>query len=514
MVAGNDKNRKKNTNLLNRNKRLDDLKEKILKLRNNKDKLNLAYNELIQSIDNLEEKLTLDKKTLTNQSEDYRASISKLSTIKIKLENLYQRKEELNEKNDTDDKDEKIVDVSDLKRKRDIANEKISEIGKELDEIDQLIKEKSTENLRLESQLEISKRDNVLTINKISDIENAINDLESSSRLESKLKIETENSLKDLKNDDEKLRKTIDFSKKNMAKEKEKLSKKELSRNKMLDDNTTMVKVNTKLEDELKKLEMKKVETDYKLKSLTEKYDSLIDEVKAYISIPIEDLSKKYKDRECAKVSKSKLIEIQRELNSLGYFESDSINKYEESKKEFDFIDRQLQDLVNSKDDIEKMIAKLEKDMKVEFLKNFKLINDKFTRIFKTLFIGGDAKLVLDSDDSLNAGIEIQARPPGKSQKTISLLSGGEKALTAVSLLFAIFETNPAPFAILDEIDAALDETNIKRYIEYLKSLSDKTQFIMITHRQTTMQLAERIHGVTISDEGISKIYSIDFGQN
>ncbi|MDU0894740.1 MAG: chromosome segregation protein SMC, partial [Anaerococcus sp.] len=141
-------------------------------------------------------------------------------------------------------------------------------------------------------------------------------------------------------------------------------------------------------------------------------------------------------------------------------------------------------------------------------------INDKFTRIFKILFIGGDAKLVLDSDDSLNAGIEIQAIPPGKSQKTISLLSGGEKALTAVSLLFAIFETNPAPFAILDEIDAALDETNIKRYIEYLKSLSDKTQFIMITHRQTTMQLAERIHGVTISDEGISKIYSIDFGQN
>ena len=514
MVAGNDKNRKKNTNLLNRNKRLDDLKEKILILRNNKDKLNLSYNELIQSIDDLEENLSLDKKALTNHAEDYRANLSKLETIKIKLENLYQRKDELNEKIYTDEKDEKVVDVSDLKRKRDIGNEKISEIGKELDNIDQLIKEKSTENLRLESQFEISKRDNVLTINKISDLNNAINDLESSSRLESKLKIETENSLKDLKTDDEKLRKTIEFSKKNMAKEKERLSKKELSRNKMLDDNTTMVKDNTKLEEELKNLEMKKVEADYKLKSLKEKYDSLIDEVKAYISMPIEELSKKYKDRNIVKVSKSKLIEIQRKLNSVGYFESDSINKYEESKKEFDFIDRQLQDLVNSKDDIEKMIAKLEKDMKVEFLKNFKLINDKFTRIFKTLFIGGDAKLVLDSDDSLNAGIEIQARPPGKSQKTISLLSGGEKALTAVSLLFAIFETNPAPFAILDEIDAALDETNIKRYIEYLKSLSDKTQFIMITHRQTTMQLAERIHGVTISDEGISKIYSIDFGQN
>lgn len=514
MVAGNDKNRKKNTNLLNRNKRLDDLKEKILKLRNKKDKLNLSYNELIQSIGELEDSLILDKTTFENHAEDYRINLNKLETIKIKLDNLYQRKDELNEKIDTDLQDENFVDVSSLKRKRDIGNEKISEIDKKLEDIGQLIKEKSTENLRLESQYEISKRDNILTANEISDLENAINDLESSSRLESKLKIETENSLKDIKTDDEKLRKTIEFSNKNLSKEKEKLNKKELYRKNMLEENTSMVKVNTKLEDEMKNLEMKKVEADYKLKSLTEKYDSLIDEVKAYISMPIEELYNKHGDREIAKVSKSKLIEIQRELNSVGYFEIDSIKKYEESKQEFDFIDRQLQDLINSKDDIEKMIAKLEEDMKVEFIKNFKLINDKFTRIFKTLFIGGDAKLVLDSDDSLNAGIEIQARPPGKSQKTISLLSGGEKALTAVSLLFAIFETNPAPFAILDEIDAALDETNIKRYIEYLKSLSDKTQFIMITHRQTTMQLAERIHGVTISDEGISKIYSIDFGQN
>lgn len=514
MVAGNDKNRKKNTNLLNRNKRLDDLKEKILKLRNKKDTLNLSYNKLIQSIGELEDSLILDKTTFENHAEDYRINLNKLETIKIKLDNLYQRKDELNEKIDTDLQDDNVVDVIDLKRKRDIGNEKISEIDKKLEEIGQLIKEKSTENLRLESQYEISKRDNILTANEISDLENAINDLESSSRLESKLKIETENSLKDIKTDDEKLRKTIEFSNKNLAKEKEKLNEKELYRKNMLEENTSMVKVNTKLEDEMKNLEMKKVEADYKLKSLTEKYDSLIDEVKAYISMPIEELYNKHGDREIAKVSKSKLIEIQRELNSVGYFESDSINKYEESKQEFDFIDRQLQDLINSKDDIEKMIAKLEEDMKVEFIKNFKLINDKFTRIFKTLFIGGDAKLVLDSDDSLNAGIEIQARPPGKSQKTISLLSGGEKALTAVSLLFAIFETNPAPFAILDEIDAALDETNIKRYIEYLKSLSDKTQFIMITHRQTTMQLAERIHGVTISDEGISKIYSIDFGQN
>ena len=152
--------------------------------------------------------------------------------------------------------------------------------------------------------------------------------------------------------------------------------------------------------------------------------------------------------------------------------------------------------------------------MKDEFKKNFDIINNKFSEIFKVLFMGGDARLKLDSDDELLAGVEIVARPPSKSLKSISLLSGGEKALTAVALLFAIFETNPAPFAILDEIDAALDETNIKRYIEYLKSLSFHSQFIMITHRQTTMQLAENIHGVTIGDDGISKVYSIDFDKN
>lgn len=160
------------------------------------------------------------------------------------------------------------------------------------------------------------------------------------------------------------------------------------------------------------------------------------------------------------------------------------------------------------------MIRSLEDEMKTEFKEKFDLINERFAKIFQILFMGGNARLKLDSEDELLAGVDIIARPPSKSLKSISLLSGGEKALTAVALLFAIFETNPAPFAILDEIDAALDETNIKRYIEYLKGLSENSQFIMITHRQTTMQLAEQIHGVTIDEDGISKIYSIDFANN
>ena len=275
-----------------------------------------------------------------------------------------------------------------------------------------------------------------------------------------------------------------------------------------------MVDRDKALDEKIKNFNLEKVKLDYELSSINSKYNSIVDEVKPFISMSLDNLEEKFKDKEPVKTNKTSLIEIQRKLNSVGFFDENSLENYKEANEAFDFLDKQMKDLINSKADIEKMIQKLEKEMKEEFIRNFNIINDKFMRIFKTLFIGGDAKLILDSDDSLNAGIEIEARPPSKSLKSISLLSGGEKSLTAVALLFAIFETNPAPFAILDEIDAALDETNIKRYIEYLKSLSDKTQFIMITHRQTTMQLAERIHGVTIGDNGKSKIYSIDFANN
>ena len=155
------------------------------------------------------------------------------------------------------------------------------------------------------------------------------------------------------------------------------------------------------------------------------------------------------------------------------------------------------------------MIKSLEKDMKHQFIESFQKINEKFSKVFSVMFNGGEASLILDGDDILTAGIDIIAKPPGKKLKSLALLSGGEKALTAVALLFAIFEINPAPFCILDEIDAALDEANIKRYITYLKSLVDKTQFIIITHRKVTMEMADILYGVTMEEKGISKVITL-----
>ncbi|WP_311516739.1 chromosome segregation protein SMC [uncultured Anaerococcus sp.] len=514
MVAGNDKNRKKNTNLLNRTKKLDELKGKILKLRNRKDELNQSYTSLLDKIKGLEEKLTDDRAKLTSDVDNYRSDKNKLDGLEIRLENYLTRKKELEDKGKNYFEEEKIFDIETLKEKREELNKDLAEMNGKLKDIEEEIKAMSNENIRLQSLSEITKRDKNLTINEITSIENNLKDLENSGRLENKLQAELDSSIDKIRSQDQKLRQTIEFSKKNLGLEKEKLIEKQKLKEKMLSENTSMISKEKTLDDKIKDLNIKKVKLDYSISSISDKYEAILDEIKSYISRPIEELKVAFGEKEPYKVSKANLIELQRKINAVGYFEEDSLEKYKTSKEEFDFLDKQLKDLINSKADIEKMIEKLEIDMKTEFIKNFELINGKFTRIFKTLFIGGDAKLILDSEDSLNAGIEIQARPPGKSLKSISLLSGGEKSLTAVALLFAIFETNPAPFAILDEIDAALDETNIKRYIEYLKGLSDKTQFIMITHRQTTMQLAERIHGVTIGDDGISKIYSIDFGEN
>ena len=140
----------------------------------------------------------------------------------------------------------------------------------------------------------------------------------------------------------------------------------------------------------------------------------------------------------------------------------------------------------------------------------FEKINTNFTKVFKELFGGGNAKLVLtESDDPLLAGVEIVAEPPGKKLQSITLLSGGEKALTAIAILFAILKMRPMPFCVLDEIEAALDDANVERFAKYLHRFAESTQFIVITHRKPTMELADSLYGVTMQEKGVSKIISV-----
>ena len=152
--------------------------------------------------------------------------------------------------------------------------------------------------------------------------------------------------------------------------------------------------------------------------------------------------------------------------------------------------------------------------MKTRFAQQFKIINDNFNKVFSALFGGGTAALYLsDPDNVLESGIEIEAQPPGKKLQSLSLLSGGERAFTAIALLFAILDVRPTPFCILDEIEAALDDVNVYRFADYLKNYSDKTQFIVVTHRRGTMEAANILYGVTMQERGISKLLSLNIDE-
>jgi chromosome segregation protein len=169
-----------------------------------------------------------------------------------------------------------------------------------------------------------------------------------------------------------------------------------------------------------------------------------------------------------------------------------------------------VDDLTNARESLTQVIAEIAEHMKEKFISQFKLINENFNEVFVELFGGGQAQLVIaDADNILESGIEIIAKPPGKKLQNLMLLSGGERALTAIALLFAILKLKPAPFCVLDEIDAALDDANVDRYASFLKEFAKTTQFIIVTHRKGTMEAADCLYGVSMEETGISQLISV-----
>lgn len=201
---------------------------------------------------------------------------------------------------------------------------------------------------------------------------------------------------------------------------------------------------------------------------------------------------------------------LKREINKLGYVNVNAIEDSKEVLSRFEMLSGQESDLVKAEDDLIEIIGDLSKEMETRFKTEFDKINDNFKVTFKELFGGGSASLeLLDPDNLLESGVEIIAEPPGKNLKSITLLSGGEKALTAIAILFAILRMRPMPFCLLDEIEAALDESNVERFAQYLRKFSGNTQFIVITHRKPTMELADSLYGVTMEEEGVSRMVSV-----
>ncbi len=212
------------------------------------------------------------------------------------------------------------------------------------------------------------------------------------------------------------------------------------------------------------------------------------------------------------KEGEAEILRLRKKRSSLGAINATAIEDYKLLKERYEEMTTQKEDLQKAEDDLKEAISTIKAEMLTQFDKGFNKINENFQKIFKELFGGGRAMLEMDystTEDKLDAGVEIIAEPPGKKLQKLSLLSGGEKALTAIAILFAILKLRPMPFCILDEIEAALDEANVDRFANYLKRFSQETQFIVITHRKPTMEQADALFGVTMQEKGISKMVSV-----
>ena len=211
---------------------------------------------------------------------------------------------------------------------------------------------------------------------------------------------------------------------------------------------------------------------------------------------------------------RAQVADLRGKIRALGSVNVSAIEEYKEVKARYDALVTQVTDVEESRNELSRMISKLSAQMREIFTDSFRAINENFGRVFAELFGGGEASLMLeDESDVLSSGIGIRVAPPGKVIKNLEALSGGEQALVAISIYFAILAVNPAPFCILDEIEAALDDANVVRFAQYLRQVSDKTQFIVITHRRGTMEAANVLYGVTMQEDGVSKLLKLDLEQ-
>ena len=254
---------------------------------------------------------------------------------------------------------------------------------------------------------------------------------------------------------------------------------------------------------ELARLEERKI-------NIQKQYDDIISKLWEEYELTRREAEDCAVEIDDSKQAQRRLNELKQKIRSLGNVNVSAIEEYKEVSERYEFMSAQVNDVEKSKKEIEKLITDLTKQMKEVFVENFDQINKNFTYTFKELFGGGTASLSLaDPENILTSGIDILVHPPGKIVINLEALSGGEKALVAIALYFAIMKVRPAPFCVMDEIEAALDDVNVYRFAAYLRRMTDNTQFILITHRRGTMEEADVLYGVTMQDEGISKLLEL-----
>lgn len=501
-------------------------KNKLKNLRKDMETENINLNNLVESKENIETKLTKAECLRKKLLEDIEIINISISNIKNDIHNNDSNIKRL--KGDLGRKNNEIRTLSseydNLLGNQDVIIDLLEELEKKENELRIDIE---TKNISLKEEKEkLDLQDKQLTdlTIKINSLTNEENNIKNKISDFSKEKLGLNESLE--KNTSEIQAKGSEISGLNGKKEKviqyqkiydeeeEKLSNK---LNELISGKENLMKTFYEEQDNLKILNDRLSTLEKNMNSINVKiaryevedkniHNKLLDEYE----LDINQALKYEKDLSDYKNIKSTVKQLKEEIKGLGNVNINALEEFKSIYERYEFLNKQCQDLIDSKENLKLVIKDMDKNMKVKFLENFNIINSNFKKVFSILFDGGFAELEIEDEDNiLESGIDIRVQPPGKKLQYLNLLSGGEKSLTAVALLFSILMTRPAPFCILDEIDAALDESNISRYINYLKNFSDTTQFILITHRKTTMEIADVLYGVTMEEQGVSKLISV-----
>ena len=492
-------------------KEIVDLKNKLQEVTKNKEKYENSISGVINKSEELDEKLNeinivyaTEKQKMVAIEQNIEKAATRLEKLKKENENIKNMKSEI-----LKNKKEKFAQIDVLDKETSELNAIIEQFGllnkdnqKYIDDLNFDIT-----NLRISvSSFDESGASIDEMVERIElDITNNNTSIENKQKQISDINVENtelESSIKGFNDEIAKVKSDVE----NSGVKVEELKATRIENNNRLQktekDITDQFTVIEDLKEQLVKIDVKKSKFEQDLKQVV---DSLWEE---YELTP--NGCENFEKPNNVQVTQKEVNKLRNQIRDLGSINIDSIEEYKKAKERYDFMSEQRLDLENTQTKLRNVITEMTKTMKTQFAEKFALINHNFNEVFQELFGGGKAELVLEDEENiLECGIDIKVQPTGKKLQNMMLLSGGEKAFTAIALLFAILKINPAPFCILDEIEAALDDVNVYRYAEYLKKFSDETQFLVITHRKGTMEAADTVYGITMEENGISKLLSI-----
>ncbi len=509
---------KKTVNILGRGREIEKLEKEISKLKEKQAKLEKEKAEYEESIEDTLELANSLEKELQEMDITYATEKQKVTSIEENISKIEQRLNRLKEENEKieSEKENNLEDKQKLKEEIKTLTEETEKLTKTINEFAELNKD----NQKYIDDLNFDITNLKISVSSFDESESSIEEIQERINLE----IENNNKsiknkelqLEELKQDNFNLEKSIEEITEKIATIKEEVktsgSKIEELKQDRIEKNKKLETQEQEITDKFKVIEDLKaqiVKVDVKKTKLEEDINNIINKMwEEYELTP--NAVKDYKKPENVALTQKKVNALRKDLKELGSVNVDSISEYQKLKERYDFMCDQRIDLEDTMAKLRKIIADMTETMKEQFRTQFEVINKNFGEVFKELFGGGNASLKLEDEENiLECGIDINVQPPGKKLQNMMLLSGGEKAFTAIALLFAILKINPAPFCVLDEIEAALDDVNVYRFAEYLKKFSKDTQFLVITHRKGTMEAADTVYGVTMEENGISKLLSM-----